>query len=69
MKISLIYKIINKVMINKIYLLSIVYALVIGSFFGLWLNLGLFWGVLIGIITLVLTIYSEKIRQKNKRNE
>tara|TARA_Y100001934_G_scaffold184320_1_gene217772 strand:- start:5336 stop:5506 length:171 start_codon:yes stop_codon:yes gene_type:complete len=56
-------------MINKIYLLSIVYALVIGSFFGLWLNLGLFWGVLIGIITLVLTIYSEKIRQKNKRNE
>ncbi|MED5237022.1 MAG: hypothetical protein VX783_00595 [Chloroflexota bacterium] len=56
-------------MINKIYLLSIVYAFVIGGFFGLWLNLGIFWGIVIGVITLVLTIYSEKIRQNNNKNK
>ena len=56
-------------MINKIYFLSIVYAFVIGGFFGLWLNLGPFWGIVIGVITLVLTIYSEKIRQNNNKDK
>ena len=56
-------------MINKIYFLSIVYAFVIGGFFCLWLNLGVFWGIVIGVITLVLTIYSEKIRQNNNKNK
>ena len=51
----------------KIYFLAVLYGIVIGSFFGLWLGLGSFTGILIGLLAGVLTIYSEKIRKKNKK--
>ena len=51
----------------KIYFLAVLYGIVIGSFFGLWLGLGSFTGILIGLLACVLTIYSENIRKKNKK--
>ena len=50
----------------KIYFLAVLYGIVIGSFFGLWLGLGSFVGILIGLLAGVLTIYSEKIRKKDR---
>lgn len=55
------------IMNYRIYTLAIVYGIIIGSFFGLWLGLGIILGIIIGIAIFVLTIYSEKLKQKRKK--
>ena len=53
----------------KVYIKAIIYGLVVGTFFGAWVKLGNFWGILIGIAIAITTVMSEKLREKNIKNK